>query len=95
MALDGLFREEETLADLAIHEPVRDELKDLDLARGRILADLTRCGRGERDDCASPGRAAPGRSRLKPAAVVAIAIQDLTALGSVHESPIGLARVPL
>jgi len=30
--LDGLLREEETLADLPIDEAVRDELKNLDLS---------------------------------------------------------------
>jgi hypothetical protein len=33
MRLDRLFREEETFADLAVHEPVADELQNLDLAR--------------------------------------------------------------
>ena len=38
--LDGLLREEEPLADLTIHEPVGDELENLDLAGRRILTDL-------------------------------------------------------
>ena len=37
MRLDRLLREEEALADLAVHEPVRDELQDLDLAHRRFL----------------------------------------------------------
>jgi len=40
MRLDGLLREEEALADLAVHEPVGDELQNLDLAGCGILADL-------------------------------------------------------
>ena len=38
--LDRLLREEESLADLAVHEAVGDELKNLDLACCRILTDL-------------------------------------------------------
>ena len=40
MRLDRLLREEEALADLTVHEPVGDELQNLDLARCGILADL-------------------------------------------------------
>jgi hypothetical protein len=95
VGLDGLFREEEPLADLAVDQTVRDELKNLDLACGRILADLA-CGRRSKwDDRATTARATPSRSRLEASAVVAVAVQDLTALGSVHDSPIGLESVPL
>ena len=38
--LDRLFREEETLADLPVDEPVRDELEDLQLAGRRLLLEL-------------------------------------------------------
>ena len=38
--LDGLLREEEPLADLAVDESVGDELEDLDLARRRLLLEL-------------------------------------------------------
>lgn len=95
MGLDRLFREEEALADLTIDEPVGDELKHFDLAGGRILSDLASRRRRERDDGAAPGRAASRCSRLEAAAVIAIAVEDLLALGGVHESGIGLARVPL
>ncbi len=87
--LDGFLGQEQVLADLAIHEPVRDELKHLDLAGGRILADLTRRRRREGDNRTAPSRATPCRSSLEPAAVVSIAIEDLPTLGSVHESRIG------
>ena len=40
MALDRLLREEEPLADLAVHEAVGDQLEHLDLAGGRLLAEL-------------------------------------------------------
>ena len=93
VGLDRLFREEESLADLSIHEPVRDELQNLDLARRRILTDLTRRGRGERDDGAVPARATARRSRFETPAVVAVVVEDLLALGGVHGGAIGrLAR---
>jgi len=38
--LDRLLREEEALADLTVHEPVGDELQNLDFTRSGILADL-------------------------------------------------------
>ena len=95
MGLDRLLREEETLADLAIDEAVRDELKDLDLSSCRVLADLPRGGRSERDHGATTGRATPCRSSLESPAVIAIPVQDLSALSSVHVSGIGAVRVPL
>ncbi|WP_325115893.1 hypothetical protein [Gaiella sp.] len=41
MRLDRLLRQEELLADLAVHEAVRDELEHLDLTRRRLLLELT------------------------------------------------------
>ena len=38
--LHRLLGEEESLADLAVHEPVGDELQDLDLPRRRLLLEL-------------------------------------------------------
>ena len=93
--LDGLLREEEPLADLAVHEPVGDELENLDLARGRILSELPRRRRSERDHGAAARRAAPRSGGFEPPAVIAVAIQDLTALSSVHVSGIGASAVPL
>src|SRR5437763_315005 len=92
--LDRLLREEEADADLAVHEAVRDQLEDLDLAGGRLLLELLERP-AERDYlCASP--AAPLRHRVEAAAVVHVAGQDLLALGSVHGNRgIGLARPPL
>jgi len=37
VGLDGLFREEEALTDLTVHEAVRDELEHLDLASRGVL----------------------------------------------------------
>ncbi len=42
MRLDRLLREEEALADLAVHEALGDELEDLGLAHGRLLVELAR-----------------------------------------------------
>ena len=95
VGLDGLLRQEEVLADLAIDEPVCDELKNLDLTRRRVLYAFPRRGRGERDDGSMATRAPASRSRLESAAVVAVAIEDLLALGSVHVSGIGGPASPL
>jgi len=95
VGLDGLLREEETFSDLAVHEPVRDELQNLDLAGRGVLTQLA-CRRWrERNDRAAPIGAAPRRSRLEPAAVIAIPVQDLPALSGVHGFRIGLGCVPL
>ena len=83
------------LPDLSIHEAVRDELEDLDLAGGRILPELTRDLRRERDDRSVPAGATTRRGRLETAAVVAIAVQDLLALRGVHEWGIGATRAAL
>ena len=95
VGLDGLLREEEPLADLAVHEAVCHELQNLDLTRGRILSDLPRRRRSERDHGATASRAAPRCGGLEPPAVISVAIQNLTALSSVHVSGIGAAAVPL
>jgi hypothetical protein len=87
--LHRLLGEEESLADLAVDEAVSDELQDLDLAGGRILAELTLRRWREGNDGATASRAATCRSRLEPAAVVAITVQDLPALCGVHVSGIG------
>jgi hypothetical protein len=95
VGLDGLFREEEPFADLTIDEPVRDELKNLDLTCRGVLADLSGRGRRERDDGASAGRATPRCGRLEAAAVVPIPVENLLALSGVHESGIGAGPMAL
>ena len=47
--LDGFLGEEESLSDLAIDQAVRDELEDLDLARGRLLLELLQRAREGND----------------------------------------------
>jgi len=64
VGLDRLLGEEQVLPDLAVHEPVGDELENLDLAGGRLLLELPEGGRGsERDHGSRRLRAAARRSR--------------------------------
>ena len=93
MLLDRLFREEKALADLAVHETVRDELEHLDLTHRRLLLELTHRS-DERNHLGVPVRP-PCRSRLETATVVHIAVQDLLALSSVHDPDIGLPHTLL
>ena len=88
--LHRLLREEESFADLPVHEAVCNKLQHFDLAGSRILADFTASRRREGNHGAAAARAATCRSRLEPAAVVAIAVQDLFALSGVHEFRIGV-----
>jgi hypothetical protein len=89
--LHRLLGQEETLADLTVDEPVGDELQDLDLAGGGILLVLARGRRREGDHGSGAACAAPGSSRLEAATVIAVAIEDLLALGSVHAARIGVS----
>jgi hypothetical protein len=93
--LHRLLGEEEPLADLSIDETVCDELKHLDLASSRILSDFARRGRREWNHRAAATRAATRGSRLEPAAVVSISVEDLLALSGVHEFRIGATPLPL
>ena len=95
VGLDGLLRQKQALADLAVHQSVGDELEDFDLARGRFLLELAGRGAGERDDRAGARAAASRRGRLETSAVVPIPVQDFLALSGVHASGIGLAGQPL
>jgi hypothetical protein len=79
------FREEETVADLAVDEALRDQLEHFDLASRRLLLELPE-GSGERDDL-GVALAPPRGHCVKPTRVVDIAGQDLFALCSIHDSP--------
>ena len=92
---DRLLRQKQPLADLAIDETVGYELENLDLPGSRLLFELPLLSRGERDHGAGPGRATACRSRLKSAAVVAVAAQDLLTLSGVHNAGIGAPVAPL
>lgn len=78
----GFLGQEEPLADLAIHEAVRDQLEHLELSPGRLLLELLEraC---ERDDLGAV-RTSPRRDRLEAARMVAIPVQDVVPLSSVH-----------
>ncbi len=92
VGLHRLLREEEVLADLAVHEPVGDELENLDLAGGRFLLELPQGGRGRERDHRSGRLCAPTRrSRLEPAAVVPVPVEDLPPLCGVHGFGIGFS----
>ena len=90
--LDRLLREEEALADLAIHEPVGDQLENLELAARRLLLELLERA-GERDHLGPV--TALCRNRLEAARMIAIPVQDLIALSSVHDPAIGRVTEPL
>jgi hypothetical protein len=90
VGLDGLLREEEPHTDLAVHESVGDQLKNLDLTRRRLLLQLLQRA-GERNDLGALV-AASLRNRVEAPAVVDITGQDLLAFGRVHDNrDIGLA----
>src|SRR5215475_5575945 len=86
----SLLGEEETLADLPVDEPVRDELEHLELAACRLLLELLERA-GERNDLAAAVASALLCDFLEAARVIAVAVQDLVALGSVHDWAIGRA----
>ena len=92
MALYRLFRQEQTMADLAVDETLRDQLKDFDLTCGRLLLELPErsC---ERDHLGVA--LATLRGHLVEATGVAhVPGQDFFALGGVHAGRIG-AQSPL
>jgi hypothetical protein len=93
MRLDRLFRKEETVSDLAVHESFRDQLQDLELPGRRLLLELGERSREGNDLSGAP--CSPRRSRLEAAAVVDIARQDLLPLCRVHGLGIGVLGNPL
>jgi hypothetical protein len=87
--LHRLLREEEPLADLAVHEAVRDQLEHLDLAHGRLLLELAQ-GRLERDHLgALTAAVAAGGHLVEATGVVQVSAQDVLALCGVHGAVIG------
>jgi hypothetical protein len=85
--LDGLFREEEAMADLAVDKALRDQLKDLDLPPGRLRLELLDW-RHEGDDLAGAAGRTPLGDGFEAPRVVHVSRQDLFTLGSVHETRI-------
>src|SRR6476469_10040099 len=85
MRLHGLLRQEEPLADLAVHEAVRDELEHLDLALCRLLLERT-SRRLQRDHLPADETAPTRRHLLEVARVRQIAAENLFALSGVHRT---------
>jgi hypothetical protein len=94
VALHGLFREEEAVTDLAVHETLRDQLQHLDLTGGRLLLELPK-GSSERDDLRVALSSAGGHG-VEATRMVDVSRQDLFALCSIHDNPrIGAPHVLL
>src|SRR4249919_445496 len=91
VALHGLLREEEALADLAIDEPFRDQLEHLDLAGCRLLLELAKRS-SERDNLCVALPTLRGHL-VEPTRMAHVSGQDLSALRSIHDAPrIGHSR---
>ena len=85
MALHGLFREEEPLADLAIDQALRDQLQNFDLTGGRLLLELAERSCERNDLCVA---LPPLRGHLVETTGMAhVSGQDLSALRSIHDAP--------
>jgi len=96
MGLHRLLGEEQVLSDLSVHEPVGDELENLELSRSRLLLEVSERRRGrERDHRSRTLRIPARRSRLEAATVVAIPVQDLLPLRGVHALRIGRHGIAL
>ena len=91
MALDRLLGEKEAVADLAVHKPLGDELKNLDLAGGGQMLRLGPGGAGRELDQLGDGIAAR-RNCMEAAGVLAITGQNFLTLSCVHVCGIGAAK---
>src|SRR4029450_5574344 len=80
--LHSFLGEVEPLADLAVHEAVRNELEHLDLAHRGLLLEFAH-GRRERDHLGVLAGRMPCRSLVEATAVVQVSAQDVFTLGSV------------
>src|SRR5437868_3913607 len=87
VGLHCLLREIEPVADLPVDETVGDELEHFALTRCRLLLQLLeRAGKGTHLCAVVPALLC---NRLEAARMVAVTVQDLVALGSVHDWAIG------
>ena len=82
------------MADLAVHEPVGDELQHLDFARRRLLLELAKRVL-ERNHVRTSGAATPRSRFVEAARMRQITAEDLLALRSIHAPSIGAATRPL
>ena len=85
VALHRLLRQEEAMADLTVDETFGDQLKDFDLASGRLLLELPERS-GERNDL-GVALSSLGRHLVETLRVAYVSGQDLFALCSVHSAP--------
>jgi hypothetical protein len=83
--LDRLLREEEAVADLAVHQALGDQLEHLDLTRRGLLLELAK-RRREGNDLRVAVRPLGGHL-VETTRVAHITGQDFLALGSVHDTP--------
>lgn len=91
MGLDRLLGEEESLADLAVHETFSDELKHLDLASSRLLLQLARWRRPQWYNLRSgvTADASALRRFLEATSVIEVPRQNLSAFCLIHDPCIG------
>lgn len=92
--LDRFLRQEQPLPDFPVHEPVGDELQNLDLTAGRLLLELAQRAL-QRNHVRTAGTAPPRRNFLEAARVRQVTAEDLLALSSVHARSIGGPTKPL
>ena len=92
--LHRFLGQEELLADLAVHEPVGDELQHLDLPPRRLLLELAKRAL-QRDHVSAAGTTTPRRDFLEAARMRQVTAEDLLALSGIHARSIGVCSYPL
>jgi hypothetical protein len=92
--LDRLLRQEEPLADLTVHEALRDQLQHLDLPHGGLLLQFPKRAL-ERNHLAAGSRAPASGNLLEATRMIRVAGHDFLALSGVHAEGIGGTRYPL
>lgn len=88
------LRQKQPFADLAVHQPIGDELKHFDLPAGRFLLELAKRTL-ERDHVGAAGTSTPRRNFLEAARMSQITAEDLLTLSCVHGLSIGRMMKPL
>ena len=86
--LHRFLRQEQLLADLAVHEPVGNELQDFDLAPRRLLLELAQRVL-KRNHVGPASTATPRRNFLEAARMRQVTAEDLLALSGIHAPSIG------
>ena len=86
--LHRFLRQEQLLADLAVHKPVGNELQNLDFPRRRRLLELAKRVL-KRDHVGPAGATTPRRDFLEAARMRQVTAEDLLALSGIHAPSIG------